>query len=33
MAIGTVETIAQIIEKEQIIAPAILIFGAVVNIK
>ncbi len=32
-AIGTVETIAQIIEKEQIVAPAILIFGKVVNLK
>jgi uroporphyrin-III C-methyltransferase len=31
-AIGTVETIADIIEKEQISAPAILIFGAVVNL-
>ena len=30
-AIGTVETIAQIIEKEQITAPAVLIFGNVVN--
>jgi uroporphyrin-III C-methyltransferase len=32
-AIGTVETIVDIIEKEQIIAPAILIFGAVVTLK
>jgi uroporphyrin-III C-methyltransferase len=32
-AIGIVETIAQIIEKEQISAPAILIFGKVVNLK
>ena len=32
-AIGTVETIAQIIENEQITAPAILIFGSVVNLK
>ena len=32
-AIGTVETIAQIIEKEQITAPAILIFGKVVALK
>jgi uroporphyrin-III C-methyltransferase len=31
-AIGTVETIAQVIENEQIIAPAILIFGNVVNL-
>ena len=32
-AIGTVETIAQIIENERIIAPAILIFGKVVNLR
>ena len=32
-AIGTVETIAQIIENEQIMAPAILIFGKVVNLR
>ena len=32
-AIGTVETIADIIEKEQISAPAILIFGNVVSLK
>ncbi len=31
-AIGTIETIAQIIENEQITAPAILIFGNVVNL-
>jgi uroporphyrin-III C-methyltransferase len=33
VAIGTVETIAHIIEKENITAPAILIFGNVVNLK
>ena len=32
-AVGTVETIANIIEKEQITAPAILIFGNVVSLK
>ena len=33
VAIGTVETIADIIEKEQITAPAILIFGNVASLK